>query len=189
MATKRTPTTEEVKAILTRAKAERIANVWITGDEQAAKAGGELATKIAKEACAVFEKSAKPTTADAALVTAIVAKSRKWSETSLKVRTSEILAIMGARSKVPAAITSVEKAFAGVCRWGDAVNAARAINDGKDPVRFVRSKRKGGDNEPKDAAQAKRRAAIALKKAHAMPKLPREWKSAIGAVIAELGIH
>lgn len=181
--------TETPKPTLTEAKAQRIAKIWIVGDEAAARAGGELASKIAKEACAVFERTAKPTRADAELVTRIVAKARKWSDTSINVRTSEIFTLMQARLKVPAAVVSVEKALAGVCRWGDAVNAARAINDGKDPVRFVKGKRKGGSEEPKDSAAVKKAVAIAVKKWLGWSATPKALKGALRELCSENDIN
>jgi hypothetical protein len=176
-------------ATLTQAKAERIARIWIAGDAALAKAGGELATRIAQEASAVFERNATPGKPDADLVTKIVGKSRGWSAASLNVRSSEILAIMRARTGLPKGVAAIEKAFAGTCRWNDAVNAARAINDGKDPVRFVKGKRKGAGEEPKDAEAVKKSIAIAVKKWLEWSATPRALKTSLRQMCGEHRIN
>lgn len=168
---------------------QRIAKIWIDGDSEIAQSGGALARKIAEEACKVMPREAEPIKADASAVVALVAKQRKWGKGSIGVRESQCMAILAARAKLPKVIPQIVAKYS-ACHFLDAYYAASAIAKGKDPMRAVADKRKSrGTDGPADAGAAKKRAAVLLKKAAALPHLPRDWKAAIRNAIDELGVR
>jgi hypothetical protein len=187
MATK-TKVAEATARALNTTGVQRIAKIWSDGDSEIAQSGGALARKIAEEACRVMPKEAQPIKADASAVVALVAKHRKWNKASLGVRESQCMAILAARATLPRVVPKIVEKY-GACRFLDAYYAASAITKGKDPMRAVGDKRKAHDGGPQDAGAAKKRAAILLKKAAALPHLPRDWKAAIRNACDELSVR
>jgi hypothetical protein len=141
--------TEAVKGTLSNSKVTAIARVWIAGDREMSKAGGDLAIAICEAA-----SDCGGNRTDALAICKQVGEARGWNDTSIGIRASMCVSFLNVGTPaLKRAVKSIVEEFDS-CSFDMAYEAAKAINNKVDPLKAVRAKK----SKKNGAAKAKRKA-------------------------------
>lgn len=154
----------------------------------AAVSTGAPVTMLCNTAAKYYRGAAVPAPDAQAIIANVIAAHPKWQAGSQKVRKSEMLSVLNAYSKLPEAVTKFCKQSQSFT-YHHAIGLSRRLKTMSVTAAVDDMVNRGENSGPKSPKDAKKKAAISIKRLLAMPKLERAFKVKLAALAAEFSLN